>query len=466
MKTKYIILAFIFAVLISDSFAQYQFTVRNFSLGKASTASSYGIDAIGFNPANIGKTRSIDSNNAEFGIATNIGFMMDATFAPIDMLDKYFTKNPDGSKKFLTTSDKNDIIDKMGDAPINTIGNLKPLSIVFKTNAGTFGFAIEERAGGYLFLDKDFLDVGLFGNEINRVYSFSDLNFNASYTRQISVSYTRDFALKSKNFKQISLGASIKPQFGFYYSEVLNNNLQIFTNDTNQIVGSGRMNLLYSGNSSDRKFEAPFKNAGFGFGFDVGMATTLENFFNIGRLNLGFSITDIGYINWTSNTNTYYYDGSFIITDITKKEQLDTLQKIIDGTKTPTGSFSRMLPTTIRLGAQYKYYSDKKVRDGKAHSEDMELMSFSLDYIQGLTENYGGTTNPIVAFGYEFNPVNALSGRLGIMAGGREKFEVSFGIGINAGAFSMDLGTFNILSVFAPRSTKNFSGGLNIKFRI
>lgn len=466
MKTKYIILAFMFMVFFSDSFAQYQFTVRNFSMGKASTASSYGIDAIGFNPANIGKTRSIDSNDAEFGIATNFGIMLDATFAPIDMIDKYFSKNSDGSKKFLTTSDKNDIIDKMGDAPMNALGNLKPLSIILKTNAGTFGFAIEERAGGYLFLDRDFLDLGLFGNEQNRLYSFSDMNFNASYTRQISLSYARDFALKSNNFRHISLGASIKPQFGFYYSEVMSNNLQLFTNDTNQISGSGKMELLYAGNSSDRKFEAPFKNAGFGFGFDVGMSTTLENFFNAGKLNIGFSITDIGYINWTSNTNIYYYDGSFIVTDITKQEQLDSLEKVIDGTKTPTGSFSRMLPTTVRLGAQYKYYSDKKVRDGKSNSEDMELMSFSLDYIQGFTDNYGGTTTPIVALGYEINPVNALSGRLGIMAGGREKFEVSLGIGINAGAFSMDMGTFNILSIFAPRNTKNISGGLNIKFRI
>ncbi len=466
MKIISITAALIFTLIISDSFAQYQFTVRNYSMGKASTASSYGIDAIGFNPANIGNTRSIDTNDAEFGIATNFGMMVDATFAPIDMLDKYFTKNPDGSKKYLTTSDKNDIIDKMGDSPLNALGNFKPLSIVVRTAEGTFGFAIEERAGGYAFLDKDFLEVGLFGNERNRTYSFSDMDFDASYTRQISVSYARKFGLKGKNFKYMNLGLSVKPQFGFYYSEVLSNNLQIFTNDTNQITGSGRMELLYSGNSSERKFEAPFKNAGFGMGFDVGMSTTLENFFNIGKLDFGFSITDIGYINWNSNTNLYYYDGSFLITDITNKDQLDSLEKVIEGTKTAAGSFSRMLPTTLRIGAQYKYYSDKKMRDGKAHSEDMELMSFSLDYIQGFTENYGGTTTPIIAFGYEINPINVLSARLGITAGGREKFEVGFGVGINAGAFSMDMGTFNILSVFAPKSTKNFSAGLNIKFRI
>ena len=463
----YIVFIFTFTVLISDSFAQYQFTVRNYSMGRASTAASYSIDAIGFNPANIINQRSIDTSTVDFSLGLNMGLMLDATFAPLNLLDQYFTKNADGSKKYLNTADKNDIIEQVGNSPINSIGNIKPISVVVRTKVGTFGFGLEERVGGHFYFDKDFLEIAFFGNEVNRRYDFSDLDFNTSWTRQISFSYARKFDVKNnKNFKYINLGASFKPQLGFYYSEIVDNNLSIFTNDSNQISGSGKMTLLYSGISSERKLKAPVENAGFGLGFDVGLSTTLENFFNIGKLNLGFSVTDIGYINWKTNAANYYYDGSFLITDITKKEQLDSLEDVINGTRSPIGSFSRMLPTTVRIGAQYKYYSNKQMRDGKVHSEDMELMSFALDYIQGFTNNYGGTTTPIVAFGYEINPVNFLSGRLGVVAGGRENFELSFGLGVNAGPFSMDFGTYNILSVFAPKKTKNFSLGLNMNFKI
>lgn len=467
LKKKYfVVILFIFSVLISDSFAQYQFTVRNYSMGRASTAASYSIDAIGFNPANIGNQRSIDTSEVDFSIATNLGFMLDATFAPLNLLDDYFTENPDGSAKYLNTADKNDIIEQVGNTPINTIGNIKPLSVVVRTKVGTFGFGLEERVGGYFYFDKDFLDVAFFGNEVNRTYNFSDLDFNTSWTRQISFSYARKFEIKNKNFKHINLGASFKPQLGFYYSEITNNDLSIFTNDTNQIIGSGKATILYSGISTERKVEPPLNNAGFGLGFDVGLSTTLENFFNMGKLNVGFSVTDIGYISWKTNAANYYYDGSFLITDITKKEQVDSLRDKINGTRSPIDGFSRMLPTTVRIGAHYKYYANKSMREGKVHSNDMELMSFALDYIQGFTENYGGTTTPIVALGYEINPINELSGRFGIVAGGREKIELSFGLGINTGPFSFDFGTYNILSIFAPKKTKNFSLGLNMNFKI
>ncbi|MFA7361662.1 MAG: DUF5723 family protein [Candidatus Kapaibacterium sp.] len=467
MEKHFTILLFIFMVFISDSFAQYQFTVRNYSMGRASTAAAYSIDAIGFNPANIINQRSIDTSIVDFSLGINLGIMLDAEFAPLNLLDQYFTKNADGTKKYLDTDDKNDIIEQVGNTPINSIGNIKPISVVVRTIDGTFGFGVEERVGGHFYFDKDFLEVAFFGNEVNRRYDFSELDFNTSWTRQISFSYARKIDIKNnKNFKYINLGASFKPQLGFYYSEIINNDLSVFTNDSNQISGSGKMTLLYSGISSERKLEPPVNNAGFGVGFDIGLSTTLEDFFNLGKLNLGFSVTDIGYINWKTNAANYYYDGSFLITDITKKEQLDSLEDVINGTRSPIESFSRMLPTTVRIGAQYKYYSNKQMSEGKVHSEDMELMSFALDYIQGFTDNYGGTTTPIVAIGYEINPINELSGRLGIVAGGREKFELSFGLGLNAGPFSMDFGTYNILSVLAPKKTKNFSLGLNMNFKI
>ncbi|MBK8551089.1 MAG: hypothetical protein IPL53_08560 [Ignavibacteria bacterium] len=285
---------------------------------------------------------------------------------------------------------------------------------------------------------------------------------NAYWIREINVSYARKLKLKSNNsFDYISFGVSVKPQFGLYYLNTQQNDLTISTNDTNAVQSSGRVEFLYSGLTDNNDFKYSLGNAGFGFGFDIGVNARLKNVSKSGYVNIGLSVTDLGYIRWNKNTNSYYNDGSFIITDITQQSQIDSLKDIIKGTKTPVPAFTSSLSPTLRLGISYKII-DRLKND----SLNNERATIAVDYVQGLNDDVGGTTKPIIGIGGEYNFSKVLSPRLGFAFGGLQSFAMSIGLGINAGPVIIDIGTYNIASIFEPNGTTKLSMGMGIKFKV
>jgi len=161
---------------------------------------------------------------------------------------------------------------------------------------------------------------------------------------------------------------------------------------------------------------------------------------------------------------TYSYNGNYIITNIIDPDQLDSLNKIIKGTKTPVPSFNTSLPTNFRVGLTYKLFT-KAISDSEKN-KTLEVASFSLEYIQGFSDKFGSTKEPILGIGGEFNIGNVFSPRAGFGVGGREKFVVSLGIGIDNGPVMIDIGTYNVSSIFNPKGTSKLSGGLSIKFKV
>ena len=95
-----------------------------------------------------------------------------------------------------------------------------------------------------------------------------------------------------------------------------------------------------------------------------------------------------------------------------------------------------------------------------------ELVSISGEYVQSFTENLSSTTKPVFGFGGEFNVGNIFYPRIGLAAGGLEKFVASFGFGLELDPVIIDFGTYNISSIFSLKSTSKLSGGLSIKFKI
>ncbi|MBK8980731.1 MAG: hypothetical protein IPM38_00030 [Ignavibacteria bacterium] len=110
------------------------------------------------------------------------------------------------------------------------------------------------------------------------------------------------------------------------------------------------------------------------------------------------------------------------ITDITSKEQVDSLLDKIKTTKTTIPEFNTSLPTTIRFGAVYRIYSP-----GNKKQEGLELGSVSFDYIQGIADKLGGTSKPRFGLGAEFNAGSVVSPRAGVSFGGDENTLVSLG---------------------------------------
>ncbi|HMQ69271.1 MAG TPA: DUF5723 family protein [Ignavibacteria bacterium] len=461
------IIAFlIFIFTVTDIYSQLIPDVRSMSMGNTSVAGSYNIGAFSQNPANILSDKFNEKSNIYFNVFLDAGFQLNGDYLSINFYDDYFTKADDGSQRVLSPRDKQTILNEASDQFTNYIANVKFLSVILNTRSvGSFGLSIDERATGNFLPGKDFLELALYGNEVSRTYDFSENSVNQYWIREINLSYAKKFELKNNNtFENIAFGISVKPQFGVYYLNTRQNNLMITTTDSNTVQSSGSAEFYYAGLSDNNELQYSPGNAGFGFGFDAGFNTQIKNFSKNGILNIGLSITDLGYITWNKNTNKYFNDGSFVITDITNQEQIDSLKDVIKSTKTPVPDFTTSLPPVLRAGFTYKFLnkSGNKLTD----STRKEQAVISLDIIQGLSNDLGGITKTMVGIGGEYNATGALSPQAGFTFGGLQDFAMSIGLGINADPVIIDIGTNNILSLFTPRNTTNFSAGLSVKFKV
>lgn len=467
MKSLTLIILF-FVTLSQQVYSQKFYDVRSMSLGRTSVSNSSDIDALNYNPANIYHERAGNDSYIYFSIGTNLNFLSNSEYLTIDFIDKYFTENASTNPVNLSEQDKVDLLNEAGNQTSNISGYLRSLAVVVNTKSvGSFGFSIDDRFAGDFRVSYDFLNLGLYFPSItlNKTYDFTELKYNASWIRQMNFSYANKIHLGSKSFlKDLAFGVSVKPQFGLYYSETKRNNLAVFVNDNLEINSSGTMELLFSGVSDYNALQFSVKPAGFGFGFDAGINGTLKEVSKNSRINFGLSILDIGYINWTKNTNNYYYNGNYIVTDITNQQQLDSLNNIIKGTQTSVPSFVTSLQTNLRLGVTYKMFKNKIT--GKEDKKNSEMFSISGEYIQSFTDNLSSTTKPVFGFGGEYNVGDIFYPRIGIAAGGLEKFVASFGFGLETGPVIIDLSTYNISSIFNLKGTSKLSGGLSIKFKI
>ncbi len=96
-----------------------------------------------------------------------------------------------------------------------------------------------------------------------------------------------------------------------------------------------------------------------GFGFDIGVNYHLNS-----KLQLSFSMLDIGSINWTENTYNYHSKGQFLYSGFDAAEALsgddDTFQATLDGLQDEldfqetNNTFSQSLPTKTYLSAKYR----------------------------------------------------------------------------------------------------------------
>lgn len=464
MKKVFII---ILMLISSLAFSQYSDNVRSLSLGRTGVANSYNIDAMNLNPANLSLVKPKDKTRIYINGMTTGGYMLNSKFLSVDFYNKYFTGDGDGNGKYLTNADKTDMLNKSKDSELGMGVGYKFVSVAFRIpNAGVVGFSAEDKIFGKSYVPEQMLELTLFGNGINKTYDFSQYRLELSWIRQLNFSYSniaKNFMRST--FKQVSWGVSLKPQLGYYYVGVRSNDLNFSTNDSAQITSRGAVTFLRSSIRPDDKVEYPGlgKLAGFGWGFDLGFNGKIND-----RWSVGLSLTDIGYMNWYGNNTEYKYAGEFVVTDLAKSEQLDTLRTLINGKKTSTGAFQKMLPMTLRFGVNFKIFKNLFGANGlKSDSLNKELVSISLDYIQGLSKQAAGSsTIPTIGAGAEFFLSQFFIPRIGFIAGGTEGFLVSLGAGLDTKYILFDVGTHNIGAITDLNNTTKFSFGVNLKLKL
>lgn len=436
---------------------------RTTAMGRTYTIVSRGVYSFGRNPANL-----MLSENKHFEFATylplpNLNFRVGTDFINLEEYNYFFGGETDATGatvgRTLTDDDKQRMIDLFEDGGnVFSEINLTHFALTYKVNEkiGAFGFAMSDAVNIGLKFPSGIIDLALYGNPIDKVYNFNDLDINFSWLRNYNITYARDLPFVfPKVFKQFSLGLSLKIVQGFAYTRVEKVNTTFTTTAQNEIVGDANIlaftafspdfGIKYDFESIEKQSSYSFfpKAAGSGTGFDIGIATVLSE-----KVKVGLAITDIGSMTWDKGTAQFVSSGNFKIDDILDSKQTDTLKHAFIGEAMPIGSFTSKLPTALRLGVSYQFYG----------SQDSSGYLLSLDYNQGLNEEPGNTLTPRVSLGGEWNPGRwwpYLRG--GFSFGGLVGFTWAIGGGVGLGPAKLDIAITDFQNAIAPNSAKRLA---------
>ena len=463
MKTYKIFFVLIF-ILSVKIFSQASGSIgisdaRSAAMGKTSVTSSFGLLALGNNPANL---FSDTSKHVEFIIPfplPTISGSVGTNFISIDEYNYFFGyKTTDANGKtvgrYLTDSDKSRFKNLFADGGTIT-GDVHvqffAISIKPSNAFGTFAFSMGDVISSNVTFPKGIVDLGLEGNLPNQVYNFNDTKLKAWWLRKYSFSYARSLNILPV-FQKISVGVSFNIIQGFAYAGLDRVNTQLTTGDGSVITGKGDFlahaafspdfNVKYDFDKStttkkDFQF-SPFPTpAGNGLGFDFGLNAKLDSVWSF-----GFAITDIGSVTWNKNAAEYSSNKPIYLDDLSNESQRDSLVKALtgkDGGKF-ISEFSTQLATALRLGVSFQ----------------LNNLLIAFDYNQGFNDQPRNSTKPRFSVGADWG-FGFFALRTGLSFGGFDKFNLGLGCGFDFGFLEMNFGTPDFESVVSPNTAKRIT---------
>ncbi len=471
MKTYKIFFILIF-ILASNVYSQSGGSIgmsdaRSDAMGKIKATSSFGLRAIGNNPANL---FSDSLKHVEFIIPfplPSLSGSIGTNFMTIDEYNYFFgyqTKDAEGKTvgRYLTDSDKSRLKNLFADGGAIT-GDVQiqffAISIKPNNDFGTIAFSMGDVISSNVTFPKGIIDLGLEGNLLNQVYNFNDTKLKAWWLRKYSFSYARSLNILPV-FQKISIGVSFNLIQGFAYVGLDNVNTQLTTGDGNVITGKGDF-LAYAAFSPDfnvkydfdkstttkKDFQfSPFPTpAGNGFGFDFGLNAKLDSVWSF-----GFAITDIGSITWNKNTAQYSSSAPIYLDDLSNQAQRDSLVDALTGKDSGKyiSEFSTQLATALRFGVSFQ----------------LNNLLIAFDYNQGFNDQPRNSTKSRFSVGADWT-VGFFSLRTGLSFGGFDKFNLGLGCGLDFGFLEMNFGTPDFESVVSPNTAKRITFGFDSRWK-
>ncbi len=440
---------------------------RSDAMGKTKVTSSFGLRALGNNPANLFN----DSlKHVEFIIPLplpTISGSVGTNFISVDEYNYFFgyrTTDANGKTigRYLNDADKNRLKNLFADGGAIT-GDVQvqffAISIKPNNAFGTFAFSMGDVISSNLTFPKGIVDLGLEGNLPNQVYNFNDTKMKAWWLRKYSLSYARSLNILPI-FQKISVGVSFNIIQGFAYAGLDHVNTQLTTGDGSVITGKGDFlahaafspdfNVKYDFDKSttakkDFQF-SPFPTpAGNGFGFDFGVNAKLNDVWSF-----GFAITDIGSVTWNKNVAEYSSNKPIYLDDLSNESQRDSLVKALtgkDGGKY-ISEFSTQLATALHFGA----------------SMQINNLLLAFDYNQGFNDQPRNSTKPRFSVGADWT-FGFFALGTGLSFGGFDKFNLGLGCGFDFGFLEMNFGTPDFQSVVSPNSAKRITFAFDSRWK-
>lgn len=438
-------------------------------MGKTYTAAAKGIYSVGINPSNLVYMGSGDVQIATVLPLPNLNIGVGTDFITIEDYNYFFggtdAKDANGNTigRTLTPADKErlmSLFEDGGNVVADASVTLLSISLHAGNNVGAFAFSINDVVSMNLNLPSDIVDFALHGNPIGKVYNFDETKAKSWWLRNYSLSYARDITEIPQNiFQRISAGITLKYVQGISYAGIEHVKSTLQTQQDYSIVSNGDM-LAYSAFSPDFNVKYDFdstntdedgsvgpfpKPAGTGIGFDIGFSAQLDDIWSF-----GLAITDIGSVKWTENVARFTSNSAFYMSDLTDKEEFDSLRENFLGKGEFYSEFSTPLPTALRMGATFQL-------DRYMGGNFPGTLLIAADYNQGFNDQPGNSKNPRLSLGTEWCPASWLPIRTGFSFGGITKFNWAFGFGLDAGTVEFNFATPDFHYLFMANNAKRVS---------
>ena len=402
MKIRTIILATIFSFPISFSlYGQSNFTARSVSLAGAFSSYARGVDALGWNPANLGfwsrddalGEKRIRSIRLPFSIAFDIGNNIISPRWISDYLDVGFINN----------DLKNEMINSI---PENQWNLLQALRIPFGLSVNNFAISSGLEVNGRISSHSN-----MFGLVFNGVVFDSPLILDGVVDFQavmpITIGYGKEFYSNylNKYFDRVYFGGAVKYLNGLNW---------ISTELCNSSISTSKESLNIR---TATTITSATSGAGFALDFGVAANSGDKTFLSISINNL------FGNINWMKS--------DIIIGSVNLNveelniSQIDSLIDESSKTDETIENVNSTYPSYLVAGFHYQYRPS---------------ISLHSTLFQSLNDNKNIGSSTRLSLGSEINAKEWLPIRFGISLGGSEDFRWGIGFGLNFNKFHLDFG--------------------------
>lgn len=368
---------------LADS-AQAQSPVRAWGMGGAGGASALGLEAVGYNPANLAF-----SHGTTIGLAGAAVSVQNNTLS----LDRY----NEITGQHLGTAEKDALLADIPESGFNLDADVQASAL--GVQSGPFAVTASAFGTGRGNLDKDYFDLVLYGNRVGETVDFSNTWGEGNALGSATVSYGA--RLLSLGTASLAAGVNLRYLYGLYEIHVTSADGTLTTGMT-EIAGDAHVQTLSA-------------EGGQGYGVDVGLALRTP-----GGLMVGLSLANAqSRVEWNRNVEVREFRVSAADINLLNSN-LDSSTD--DGDTTYVGDpYTTELPRTARLGAAAK------------------LGSFvvAADWVQGFTDRGLASTDPRFQGGLEWQ-LGFVQPRVGAATGGAEGSAASAGLGLYVGPWHLD----------------------------
>lgn len=406
--------AVVMSACILPSAASAQGGVRAMGMGGAGTACSYGLDAVDWNPANLALARPGKLN---VGLVSASVDLSNNSFT----LDRYNTF----TGATLSQADKDLLLSDIPDGGLLLAAEAGASALGFA--AGPVALSFQGMAGGCGTLDRDFFDLVLLGNEIDKAFSFDDTDGEAYAVGAATLSFAQ--VLRTGRTARLSAGVNLRYLQGIY--------------DFSDVEAGGGITTTLAGIEGEAAASYRSATGGSGYAVDLGLALQAPRGWTFGlALENGLSN-----VNWNRGTERHVWSA---VGDSISAATDDLDDAVADSdTSYAIGGYSTSLPQQLRIGAAN--------RIGK--------LAYAVDLVRDLGERSHSASRTAINAGCELALLSWLHPRVGLGFGGPGDQRSSAGLGLAIGPWRWDFAVGNRGRIW-PGDTRGlaFAAGSHLVF--